>query len=68
MSSESLERAGNLLSIALDILDESEAAVTASLVSSAIAALGFEQFEQGRRFQAAGRPRRLVIPPMRSCA
>ncbi len=68
MQVESLQRASDLLIIALDILDESEAAVTASIVSSAIDALGFEQLEQKRRFQRARTLKRLQLPPLRSCA
>lgn len=68
MQVDSLQRASDLLAIALDILDESEAAVTASLVSNAIDALGFEQFERNRRFQRARMPKRLPLPTLRSCA
>ncbi|WP_395397126.1 hypothetical protein WBP07_31125 [Novosphingobium sp. BL-8A] len=68
MNVDSLQRASDLLAIALDILDESEAAVTASIVSNAIDALGFEQLEQKRRIQRLRLPRRLALPPIRSCA
>ncbi|TCM15379.1 hypothetical protein EDF56_11059 [Novosphingobium sp. PhB165] len=68
MNIESLKRASDLLSIALDILDESEATVTASLVTSAIDALDFEKFERERRTQRARMPRRLPLPSLRSCA
>jgi hypothetical protein len=68
MSIESLQRANSLLAVALDILDESEAEVTAALVSSAIDALGFERGDRIRQAQIAAQSRLVVFPVRRSCA
>ena len=69
MNIESLQRANCLLAVALAILDESDAEVTAALVSSAIDALGFERGDSPLLPVRAEEPSRVVVFPVRrSCA
>ncbi|MPS70170.1 hypothetical protein ACLIMP_16130 [Novosphingobium aerophilum] len=70
MTNDKVQRARDLLCIALEMLDECETFVTGALVSGAIDSLDGERGPSGpvvERPSLERRPR-LVAPTMRSCA